>query len=186
MQKELAIAVIEALEAEGIPYLLAGSITSMVYGIPRATKDVGFVVELNAEKLDCLMRRLEEKFGLDPQQHLETTTWTRRHILHARRSAFDVELFIKSDDPHHAEQWSRKRKLLNPILDHPAWMPSPEDVIIQKLRWGRPKDLIDAEAVIGVQGSGLDWKYIERWCITHGSLAKLEHLKAAIPPDLLA
>lgn len=65
-------------------------------------------------------------------------------------------------------------------------MPSPEDVIIQKLRWGRPKDLIDAEAVAGVQGSGLDWKYVESWCEAHGTLPSLAQVKSAIPPDLLA
>ncbi len=78
MQAELVIAVIEALEAESIPYFLAGSIASMVYGIPRATKDVDFVVEIGGDGIDRLARRLAGQFEFDPQQHVETSTWTRR------------------------------------------------------------------------------------------------------------
>lgn len=185
MQAELVIAVIEALESERIPYFLAGSIASMVYGIPRATKDVDFVVEIDPGNFDRLARRLSSRFEIDPQQHLETSTWTRRYILKSSRPVFEVELFIKSENPHHLEQWSRRRLLRNPILARDAWMPTPEDVVIQKLRWGRPKDIADVEAVIGVQGARLDWAYIERWCDAHGSRKKLDEVKSSIPQDLL-
>jgi hypothetical protein len=37
---ELAARVIEALEAENIPYMVVGALSSSVFGIPRATKDV--------------------------------------------------------------------------------------------------------------------------------------------------
>ncbi len=185
MQAELVIAVIEALEAESIPYFLAGSIASMVYGIPRATKDVEFVVEIGGGGIDRLARRLAGQFEFDPQQHVETSTWTRRYILRSSRPVFEVELFIKSADPHHLEQWTRRRMLHNPILGRDAWMPAPEDVVIQKLRWGRPKDIADVETVIGVQGAKLDWTYIERWCDAHGSRKRLDEVKASIPPDLL-
>jgi hypothetical protein len=185
MQADLVIAVIEALEAERLPYFLTGSAASMVYGIPRATKDVDFVVEVDGDGIDRLARRLAGRFEFDPRQHLETSTWTRRYILRSSRPVFEVELFIKSDDPHHLEQWSRRRVLRNPILGRDAWMPSPEDVVVQKLRWGRPKDIADVEAVIGVQGAKLDWPYIERWCDAHGSRKRLDEVKASIPPDLL-
>ncbi len=185
MQAGLVITVIEALEAESIPYFLAGSIAAMVYGIPRATKDVDFVVEIGSDGIDRLARRLAGQFEFDPQQHLETSTWTRRHILRSSRPVFEVELFIKSADPHHLEQWTRRRVLHNPILGRDAWMPTPEDVVIQKLRWGRPKDIADVEMVIGVQGAKLDWTYIERWCDAHGSRRRLDEVKSSMPPDLL-
>jgi hypothetical protein len=58
-----------------------------------------------------------------------------------------------------------------------AWLPSPEDVVIQKLRWAalakRPQDLIDASNVIQVSGSYLDWPYIEKWCAELGASAVL-------------
>lgn len=182
MEKELVIAIVETLEAEQVPHMLAGSFASMVYGIPRSTKDVDFVVELEESSFSRLMVRLEPQFVLDPQQYLETSTWTRRYILKARRSAFKVEFFLKSNDPHHLSQWARRRTVFNSILQHHVTMPTAEDVIIQKIRWGRPQDRIDAENVIDVQSPNLDWEYIEHWCGQHGKLALLQEIRSGLEP----
>jgi hypothetical protein len=172
----------DALEAEGIPYLLAGSFATMAYSIPRSTKDVDFVIEMQQPGFDTLVRRLNSRFELDPQQYLETSTWSRRFILKARETPFEVELFLKTTDPHHESQWSRKRRMHNPILGRDVWMPTPEDVVIQKIRWGRPRDRADVIDVFTVQGDSLDWPYIERWCDTQGTRALLDELRTAVPP----
>lgn len=180
MEKQLVITIIEALEAEQVPHMLAGSFASMVYGIPRSTKDVDFVVELEEPAFSRLMTKLEPHFELDPQQYLETSTWTRRYILKARRSAFKVEFFLKSEDPHHLIQWSRRRTVFNNILQHHVTMPTAEDVIVQKIRWGRPQDRIDAENVMDVQSPNLDWSYIEHWCDQHGKRALLDEIRGGL------
>jgi len=180
MEKQLVIRIIEALEAESISHMLAGSFASMVYGIPRSTKDVDFVVELEEPGFSRLINRLEPHFELDPQQYLETSTWTRRYILTARHSAFKVEFFLKSSDPHHLSQWERRRTVFNSILQHHVTMPTPEDVIVQKIRWGRPQDRIDASTVMEVQFPRLDWSYIEHWCDQHGKRALLEEIRSGI------
>lgn len=181
-QSELVIAVIEAMEHREVPHIIAGSFAAMVYGIPRSTKDADFVIELEKPTFEKLIDDLSPLFSLDPQQHLETLTWTRRFILEAKDTPFKVELFLKGADSHHLVQWERKRRLFNPVIGREVWMPSPEDVVIQKLRWGRPQDRIDAENVLAVQRLTLDWPYIERWCDTHGTRALLEELRAALPP----
>ena len=57
------------------------------------------------------------------------------------------------------------------------------DVVVQKLRWGRNKDLADARDVLAVQGpEALDMAYIEHWCGQHGTLARLHEALAGIPP----
>jgi hypothetical protein len=37
------------------------------------------------------------------------------------------------------------------------------DLIIHKLFAGRPTDLEDAATVVRRKGSGLDWRYLEKW-----------------------
>ena len=180
-QSELVIAVIEAMERREVPHIIAGSFASMVYGIPRSTKDADFVIDLEKPTFERLVSDLDSLFLLDPQQHLETLTWTRRFILEARSTPFKVELFIKGDDPHHLAQWERKRRLFNPVISREVWMPSPEDVIIQKLRWGRPQDKIDAENVLAIQQLILDWNYLEHWCDEHGTRKLLEEIRATLP-----
>jgi hypothetical protein len=49
------------------------------------------------------------------------------------------------------------------MLGRTTWLPTAEDVVVQKLRWGRPKDLEDARDVLAVQGTeSLDMAYIEQ------------------------
>jgi len=54
---------------------------------------------------------------------------------------------------------------------------------VQKLRWGRNKDLDDARDVLAVQGpETLDMAYVERWCAEHGTLDRLQVALDGIPP----
>ena len=47
--QEATVAVIEALEATDIPYMVVGSFSSNYYGISRSTKDADLVVELGPQ-----------------------------------------------------------------------------------------------------------------------------------------
>ena len=93
---ELASRVIEAMEAERIPYMVVGALSSSVFGIPRATKDVDIVLQLlTREPLQRLEQRLADVAEFDPQVTFETLTGSVRHILTAKtRPPFIVELSL--------------------------------------------------------------------------------------------
>jgi hypothetical protein len=56
-------------------------------------------------------------------------------------------------------------------------------VIVQKLRWGRAKDLEDARDVLAVQTPArLDMNYITRWCEAHQTAGRLKAILAEIEP----
>jgi hypothetical protein len=94
-----------------------------------------------------------------------------------------VELFELFDDRFVRQQFARRRQLFSNQLNQVTWLPTPEDVIVQKLRWGRNKDLDDARDVLAVQGpETLDMAYISNWCAIHGTTARLQVALAAIPP----
>jgi len=58
-----------------------------------------------------------------------------------------------------------------------------QHVVVQKLRWGRNKDLDDARDILAVQGTeSLDMAYIENWCAQHGTTGRLHEALADIPP----
>jgi hypothetical protein len=67
-----------------------------------------------------------------------------------------------------------------------VFIPSPEDVIITKLRWallgGRSKDREDVRDVIAVQGDRIDWDYVHAWCDRHGTRPLLDEIRRSIPP----
>jgi hypothetical protein len=109
----------------------------------------------------------------------ETITATSRYRLEHQKTAFKVELFLLSDDPHDRERWARRRRLS--LQGRDVFVPSAEDVVITKLRWSkqgaRAKDINDVRDVLSVQGAGLDWDYVRRWCAAHGTTELLEKVK---------
>ena len=104
-------------------------------------------------------------------------TGSIRNILTYTPTKFEIELFRLGKDPHHQERFARRRRLPLPELQIEAVIPTAEDVVIQKLRWQRDKDLADVRIVIAVQAARLDWSYIQLWTDQHGTTGLLNRLK---------
>jgi hypothetical protein len=174
--------VIDTLEGLQIPYMLVGSLSSNFYGIARNTNDADFVVQLDEPSLTQLINRLGPNFRLVGQMSFETITATMRHVLESPSKNFKIELFLLSNDPHDQSRFNRRRKV--EALGGAVFVPSPEDVLITKLRWSRQgnrrKDLDDARDVIAVSGPQLDWPYVEQWCNQHGTRKLLDDLHRSI------
>ena len=64
---EATLAVIEALEALGIPYMMVGSLSTNLYGIPRSSEDADFVLQIGPHSLSQLADHLGRN-----------SAWTRR------------------------------------------------------------------------------------------------------------
>src|SRR6185437_10209737 len=108
---EATMTVIDALEMLAIPYMVVGSLSCTVYGVPRLSHDADFVVELRSVPLTHLTAQLGSAFRLDPQMTFETTTMSQRHVLEVVGISFAIELFHLSDDPHDQERFRRRRRI---------------------------------------------------------------------------
>jgi hypothetical protein len=183
--EELAVKVIQAAEAAGAEFMAVGAIAAGAYGVPRSTRDVDLLVGISVGGgINGIIAKLQGDVEFDPQVVFDTLTWGRRHV---GRSRFDppykVELFEVFDDPFVHSEFSRRQQVFVPMLGRTTWLPTPEDVVVQKLRWGRNKDLDDARDVLAVQGpETLDMAYIEHWCALHGTAPRLSDALAGIPP----
>lgn len=177
---DLVFRVIDALDQVGIPYMLVGSYSSNVYGVPRATQDADMVLQLKNEPISAVARLLGSDLKLDPQMSFETVTATMRHIVLHTDSSFKIELFLLSDDPHDQRRFVRRRPAQ--LAGRTVYLPSPEDVIITKLRWSkggnRSKDVNDVVNVLAVQAGALDLAYIRDWTDRHGTRELFERLLA--------
>ncbi len=182
MNSEQATAhVVRLLEEIGIQYMLVGAISSNAYGIARATNDADIVAAFDAGSLVELVRRLGPEFRLDRQMQIETITGSVRNVLTFVPTSFAVELFRLNADEHHQQRFARRRRQWISELQREAWIPTAEDVVIQKLRWGRRKDLDDVQNVIAVSGHRFDWDYINAWTTKHGTHELLNEIRASIP-----
>jgi hypothetical protein len=175
--------VIDVLTAESVPYLLVGSFSSNFYGVPRSTKDVDIVVELGEQSIHRIAYHLSPRYRLQPQIAFESVTGTTRHVIEVLETPFQVELFRVSNDEHDRGRFARRVQVT--WLDRQVWLPTPEDVIITKLRWlshlHRNKDYDDVLTVAAVQRGRLDWQYMELWADKHGTRVILDKLRSEIP-----
>ena len=179
---EATASVVDALEACQIDYMLVGAYSSNAYGISRATHDADFVVLMQPGQMKSLMSRLGPDFSLDPQMQVEGITGSVRNVITHVPSRFQVEIFrLNAKDPHHEERFRRRRRQVLDDISREAWIPTAEDVVIQKLRWQRPKDLDDVLSVLGVSGPGLDWDYVNTWTQKHDTYELLQDLLNRIP-----
>ena len=84
-----------------------------------------------------------------------------------------VDLLLNRDAHDAAAFLRRKKKLFEGRY---LWFPSAEDLLIQKLKVGRPQDFIDAVGIIERMRGKLDQRYLSRWAKKLGITAELAHV----------
>ena len=74
----LAVAVIEACEAEGVAHMVTGACAYNYDGMPIATKDGDIVIDVRTSmNAAAIMKRLETDIEFGKQVQFDTLTWGR-------------------------------------------------------------------------------------------------------------
>ena len=129
--------VVSCFQRARVPYVLIGAWALAVWGRPRATNDVDFLVLVAERDLDRLNARLiHAGLQLDNtwQEWNPMLTGSQLH-LQFQGIAIDV---LRPRDPHDQEVFRRKRK--KRMDGHYYWVVSLEDFVLQKLKVGRPRE----------------------------------------------
>jgi hypothetical protein len=182
--QEVSRATLAAILATGVDHVLVGGLAINMYAFARSTMDVDFVVAAPLSFIDRIAEHFPAPFHLDFQPQMELLTGTYRWLVEVDATEFKVEIFHLGEDLHHHEIFRRRRSEFSPEFGREVWLPTAEDLVIQKLRWARNKDLDDARNILAVQGEAIDYAHIEKWCAQHGTLERLAEVRAGIPPGL--
>ncbi len=173
---EFVVRVLDALDSLEIPYVTVGSFAVNAYVEPRSTRDADFVLQMDNLSIGKLVTRIGPDFILDPQMSFESVTLTTRYIIKHQSAIFTVEFFGLTDDSH--DQMRFSRRVLGAVGQRKAYVLTPEDIVVTKLRWSvkakRQKDIQDAKLVLATMHHSLDLDYIRKWCSEHGTIDVFE------------
>lgn len=158
--------VVAHLHAQGIPFMLTGSVAAAFHGAGRATMDVDLVIEATREQLRALVASLG---ALD----LYVSADAAMDAL-ARESMFNVvdantgwkaDLIIRRSRRFSQEEFQRRHAL--EFEGSSLWVATVEDLIVAKLEWAKlgasARQIEDVTAMLRVAASSLDRAYLDRW-----------------------
>lgn len=159
----------QPLNAAGIRHLVSGSVAAMLYGEPRVTHDIDFVIFLrtgDAVKLAEIFPA--PNFYVPPAAAiLEEISRERRghfNIIHAD-SGLKADFYTAGRDDLHA--WAFRNVRRYDIGKNSITLAPPEYVIVRKLEYyregGSEKHLRDIRAMLAVSGELLDRAAMQEW-----------------------
>ena len=167
---EVTLKVTNVFEKLGIPYLVAGSLASTLYGMVRTTQDSDVVAEMRLEHLQPFVLALQDEFYLDDEMIAESIQHNSSFNMIHRESMFKVDVFIPHPRPFLQSQLTRaQRQTFTFDAEISAQFASPEDTILAKLEWYRmggevsERQWRDILGVLKTRTGELDLDYLHEW-----------------------
>jgi len=121
--------IIEYFEKNHIPYMLSGSIAMGLFIIPRATKDIDFVVRLQAEDVNGFVNHFDGAY------HCSKDAVNRQSLFNVidHRSGFKADFVVLKNSEYRLTEFERKQKMN--FFGVGVYVVSPKDLLISKLIW---------------------------------------------------
>jgi hypothetical protein len=164
-QKEFLERLARLLDRAGIPYMVAGSLSSSLHGRPRATQDADVVIDPTEDQLDSLLALLEQGYYVSRDAARDALRDRTMFNLIDLEAGWKADLIILKDRPFSRQEFERRRQI--DAMGQMLWVVSPEDIILSKLEWmkGRESEIqySDAFGVAVTQWEDLDLEYLRKW-----------------------
>ena len=159
---ELIDTFIRPFHEHGIPYIITGSVASMVYGEPRLTNDIDVVLEITSADIPKLLHAFPEAdFYLPPVEVIETELLrgSRGHFnIISQHSMLKADVYLTGADP--LQRWGMDGAKILDIDNRPISFAPPEYVIIRKLQFYREgnsqKHLRDIASMLAESSAEID------------------------------
>ncbi len=160
---------IQLLNRNEIPYMIVGSVASIIYGEPRLTHDMDLVIQVQEEESGNLARIFLSDEFYCPDENIIRQEIRRKgqfNIVH-NPTMYKFDMIICKSSLYDQEAFKRRTKILF-WENTQAVVSTPEDVIIKKLEFYRKgkseKHLRDIASIL--RNTEVDQKYIDKWIAT--------------------
>ncbi|MBI3988611.1 MAG: hypothetical protein HY347_03235 [candidate division NC10 bacterium] len=168
------LATVDLLRGARFRYMIIGGVAVGLWGRPRTTLDVDFAVLTDLEGLRRLSEQAKHhRFRID-REWAEWNPMARETQLRLIHGDLRIDLLTPADE-HDREALRRRR--VKAWHRRRLWFVAPEDLILQKLKVGRPRDFEDALSVFETQKGRLEEAYLLRWGRKLGIVEELRYLR---------
>lgn len=172
---------IQVLPEPHSSYCLIGALALGAWGQVRATQDIDVLILFEDDELIKLEDQLHPLGFTRDTEWSEANPLLREQMVRFRHAAYPLDL-LSARDAHDREVLHRRREIS--LGEFSVWVCSPEDLILLKLKIGRPRDFEDAMSVVQLQGANLDMDYVWGWADRLGLHGELQYvLNSASPPQ---
>ena len=164
---EAARRISRIFEQLDIRHAIVGSVASSLRGVPRATVDVDFVVDLEQAHLAPLMNALGSQYYMSEEAAQEAVQRTGMFNLIHTFTGYKIDVHLAGEDPY--EQTKLARAVPMKIgEEEELQVATAEDLILSKLRWYRLGGEVSERQWKDVLGiflfqPVLDLDYLSRW-----------------------
>lgn len=187
----VALRAATVLDRLGVPYVLGGSLASTLYGEPRSSVDVDFALQLDAEGAATLCRALEPYFHVQAETVRAAAEQCGHFNAIDRESFVKVDMYVRPPTGLYASEIERARRVELGDSGPGVRVASPEDTVLQKLRWyeqaGRTSERQwrDVVGILKVQRAALERAYLSRWAdeLELAELLRRALEEAGLAPD---
>ncbi|MFQ5418984.1 MAG: hypothetical protein ACE5FD_02740 [Anaerolineae bacterium] len=172
---QVTLRVTNLLDELGIPYVIGGSMASIIHGMLRTTMDVDIVANMQPEQVSPFVSGLQDAFYADEQMIQQAIQRQSSFNLIHLHTMFKVDIFIPKQRPFDQQQLERRiAERIGPDSDAQIWVLSAEDIVLAKLDWFRlggevsERQWRDILGVLKTQKDAMDIDYLQQWAQSLG------------------
>jgi hypothetical protein len=173
-EPDLSLLFVRPLNQLGIRYMVGGSVAAILYGEPRLTHDVDFIVFLRHDDIARLRSAFPSpEFYVPPADVIAAEIARERkghfNIIHAD-TGFKADFYTTGRDE--VQAWGFRHLQRKTFRGEPINVAPPEYVIVRKLEYfregGSEKHLRDIRAMLNVSGDIIDHAALREWVTRQG------------------
>lgn len=152
------------LEKNNIPYMLTGSFAANFYALPRMTRDIDIIIEIQSNDVDKICRVFQNSFYIEKDSIMEAIQYQNMFNIIHNELSLKIDFIIRKSEKYREIEFQRKKRMQ--LNDISIWIVSLEDLIISKLYWA--KDSLSEMQIKDVKNlllcsHQIDNSYLNEW-----------------------
>ena len=161
---ELLNRITNALEEAKIPFMVSGSMALIVYTVPRMTRDIDIVIELNRLDIERFCAIFKEGYYIDPLTVAEEVQRRGMFNVIDFETGYKIDFMVRKNEAYRKNEFDRRVRGI--VMDCETWLVTVEDLILSKLIWIQElqsdRQMSDIENLL--ENPTVDRDYVNYWC----------------------